>query len=531
MKLKIFLLDLLRFKCLKIDKQIFSLVFLFLLSFLFRSYKVMDTLNWTGDTARDIFIAKRYVEYMGDEKIVRPYAAGGRDEIINSPFYYLFLAFLWFLTPNVYGILLVTAFVNSLANLFFYFLLKRLTNKNLAIWLTFLITFSSFFIDISRQLWQPNFLISLTIFTSYFFYIGIKGKNVFFLLSSILFSFLMSHLHLSAIFFTMTVCLLNTIFLLKEFFHLKNKIIFLKLFLTMIFIFSNFFFLRLMTKPVNSDGYNLFFDSILDLELGEILLRASNIYKILIELLLPTNYFSNSLKILIPAVLILVNFFCINKKSKPEIYLLILYIFPLLFVLTAPVNYENHYFYPEAICLLFLIIIGWTRIANDFFKIFTYLFLSAWMIYPSLFILENNFRQEYEIDKRVANFVFQDLQATNPVNERTTIMNFNIFVSDTGKCFDFFSHSYWYFLEEKMGKRLIPLEIFGNNLEENQIAEYGYLICEGRIINEEQCLKRFSPPYQPQIVQRLKKIDLQDGKIISLYKFKWDLNYPLECRF
>jgi len=137
-------------------KIIFFLIFAF--TALFRITN-LDIIEFKIDEASNLFLAS--LPLFGD-----PFPPGGIVSsigILNSPLfnYILFPILLISLEPQV--VVFFIALANSLANGFFYLIIRKYYNNTLAIITTLLIAFSPWSILFSRKIWPPDLIFPLLV--------------------------------------------------------------------------------------------------------------------------------------------------------------------------------------------------------------------------------------------------------------------------------------------------------------------------------------------------------------------------------
>jgi len=142
-------------------------VILILIAAFLRFYNFYDAVTFLGDQGRDAIIIKRIVTLEHFPAIGAPTSIGA---IFLGPFYYYFLSpFLLLGNFNPVGLALGVALISLAGMGVIYFFVKKYLNKNAALWMLALITFSYVQIELARFSWNPNLLPLFAFMTLYFF--------------------------------------------------------------------------------------------------------------------------------------------------------------------------------------------------------------------------------------------------------------------------------------------------------------------------------------------------------------------------
>lgn len=109
------------------------------------------------DEARDVLVAKHIVEY--GETIWRgPFAAGGYFWLENSPFYYYFLAAIWFFGRSAIGSLVIWALISCTGIILSYWAGKLTRNIGVGVIAALLYAIHPSLIMVGNQIMQPHLL-------------------------------------------------------------------------------------------------------------------------------------------------------------------------------------------------------------------------------------------------------------------------------------------------------------------------------------------------------------------------------------
>jgi hypothetical protein len=177
------------------------LILILILAIFLRFYHLDKQIWWmSGDDARDMLVVRHIVEY--GETINRgPLALGGFGWLKNSPVYYYFVAFLWFLTNSAKGLMYLWAGLFTLPILLAYSIVKKIHQKNSALLAALIFAINPYMINTAKNLTQVHLSVIFSILFIYFLinYLSNKKKKLLNLLGMIGTTFLAFHFHYNII--------------------------------------------------------------------------------------------------------------------------------------------------------------------------------------------------------------------------------------------------------------------------------------------------------------------------------------------
>lgn len=194
-----------------VAKNKLIIVLLILAAFL-RLYNLYDFTTFLSDQGRDAVIVRQIATLTHLTAIGPPSSIGG--VFLGPFFYYLMVPFLLLTNFNPIGMTLATSLLSLLGIVIAYVMVRKETNREIALIFLVLTTFSYVNIDLSRFAWNPNLLPIFAFVTLYLFYKFIKTKKISYSLLFGLFFGLSIQLHYLAVFLVipMIVVFLQTTF-------------------------------------------------------------------------------------------------------------------------------------------------------------------------------------------------------------------------------------------------------------------------------------------------------------------------------
>lgn len=137
-------------------------------------------------------------------------------------------------------------------------------------------------------------------------------------------------------------------------------------------------------------------------------------------------------------------------------------------------------------------------------------------------------KYDFESDYQISWLIYRDVEENTKYNDHSILNDVNIYVSDQGECFDFFPHSYWYFLEEITQTKLVSLKANNNNLFQNPLASIGYLVCLEEFYSQQECVARFIPPYVVLDERFLGSVKTPRNTHKYVYRYVFDISKSYE---
>lgn len=175
--------------------KFFGFVVIFLVAIYFRGYNLYDRVEWSGDSSRDISIA-RHIAFLGDRPLCGQYTWGGHGLINNSSLYYYFTAGVHSIWDNVLTIPYFFVIVDSLAVAIF-FLIAFEFNKGLGLVFGLVLAVNRYLSTLVLMVTTPYLMPIVVMVAIYFWYKSSKSKNIIYFLGYIYFCILSLHIHYS----------------------------------------------------------------------------------------------------------------------------------------------------------------------------------------------------------------------------------------------------------------------------------------------------------------------------------------------
>jgi hypothetical protein len=163
-----------------------------------RFNKQISMLDYHTDVARDMLIAKHVVE---DRKLTyaKPYSGVTSPYLNNSAVYFNVIALFWFIYPSIIGATSAHTLFSLSIPLIGYSIIKKNSNKWLALATLASFSYSFYFIHTARYIWQPNVLLLPLMIGLYFLNITVKKLKIKDLYLTLFFLFLSLNIHYSAL--------------------------------------------------------------------------------------------------------------------------------------------------------------------------------------------------------------------------------------------------------------------------------------------------------------------------------------------
>lgn len=134
------------------------LIVIIITSLFLRFHKQAEYLDFFADVGRDMLVAKHIAE---DKKftLAKPYANATTPYLNNSILYFNLLGIAWIIAPSVEAIMSLHTLLSILVVLYGYRITKQLCKDAMTGLFTAVhFTFSFYFIQLARLIWQPNLL-------------------------------------------------------------------------------------------------------------------------------------------------------------------------------------------------------------------------------------------------------------------------------------------------------------------------------------------------------------------------------------
>lgn len=513
------------------------IVLIFLLSLGLRAYKVTETFMWEGDAARDVYVARHLSLYKTDFLPV-PYASGNYGLVSNSPFYYQMLSVFYSLGRSPHGVLFFFVTISSIVPILSYELGLLLSGREFGIGLAMATIFGKMFLEISRQIWQPNLLPAFVLISLLFFTIGIKNKNLVYVIIANQIFFLSAHLHLSALPHAVLMSLLSFFLFKKD--HKKIRILFLITAINCLL----FFWVLFLNKDISVLYQSLIFG---DGDVGEILSLNQGVNSYLLKPLQMaidiqkeafkfekiSHYYLGIGAILLAWAALLVKSFdfkLLKIKHAVYFYFLVLNIAPFFILLFYPGKIEPQYSVVFAIFEVLSLMVAINLLQTRLVRLGLFSLLVIIMSHSSkyLFATDALAVSNYEMQQQVVERIISDLESNTLQNPEEKLFSTEFFVEDEGSCFDVFTHAYWYSIEDKFSNKFTALRKDGQNRHYNKNAKFGYLICDVIDGSDFACLEKFVPPHKIEAQEKIAEV-IVGLKSKTVYSLQFDLNSEVQC--
>lgn len=183
----------------RLSLYIALIIFVVSAAFMLRFYRLMDFTDWSGDSGRDVLVARHLAEFK-ELKYVRPFCAGGtKIGLVNSPVYFYFLGIVWLLVRSTEGMVafFVCLGVVSVALAGHTGIIVR--NLRFGFFWSLYLAVGYIFVYYSRNLIQPHPLLFLTTLVIWLYaQLSQNDSKAFFYVAAIItILFLATHIHLS----------------------------------------------------------------------------------------------------------------------------------------------------------------------------------------------------------------------------------------------------------------------------------------------------------------------------------------------
>jgi len=195
----------------KTPLYIFVLVFV---GFFLRGWNLGNNLHFAYDQGRDALVIQGLIEY-GKPFLIGP-TTGIQGVFLGPFFYYLILPFYFLGRGNPAIPALFLAFFSSLSIWFIYLLGKELFNEKAGKIAAFLLCFSSYAINFSRQLSNITPLIPMSLLIFLFLFKSFKGETKYFPLVGLLVGLSLQTELANAFFIALVVAIYSFIFVFKK---------------------------------------------------------------------------------------------------------------------------------------------------------------------------------------------------------------------------------------------------------------------------------------------------------------------------
>ena len=169
----------------KNNQRIIFIVWVILLAFFLRVFRLPDFISYHQDQVRDLFYVQNHFQ-QGQMILLGPKASVG--DFFLPPFWYYIMGFAYLFSSSPLAPAFAVVVFGTLTTLFIYLFCEKFIDNKVAVFSSLLYSVSPLSIDYSRFAWNPNPIPFFTMATFYFLYIYIhkhKQKNYGLILGAI----------------------------------------------------------------------------------------------------------------------------------------------------------------------------------------------------------------------------------------------------------------------------------------------------------------------------------------------------------
>ncbi len=158
----------------KNNPQLIFIIWVFLLGFFLRVFRLPDFISYHQDQVRDLFYVQNHFE-QGKMILLGPKASVGN--FFLPPFWYYLMNLGFIFSPSPVSSAFIVVLLSSLTVLLIYLFCERFFDRRIAVFSSLLYSVSPLSIDYSRFAWNPNPIPFFTMATFYFLYIYTYRKK------------------------------------------------------------------------------------------------------------------------------------------------------------------------------------------------------------------------------------------------------------------------------------------------------------------------------------------------------------------
>ena len=487
----------------------FVFVLFLLLAIFLRFYHFDRTYDWSADNVRDFLVAKHIV-VNHDFKWIAPWAFGSNNQMVNSVFYFYFLAVFYFFSfGNVFIYqLLVALFFFITIIIFSYLLAKLFFKEKIAVYITVLLfCFLPVANVYGRSVFQPHFVLPFFFMSLYYYFSAFKRKSVRDLSLATFFYSITLNLHYSML--VILPWIIGMMLYLQYKIEARSektfkwRVFFLSQFSwPSLILFLNFYFLILNQLIIRGFGRGFFslgsfFNKVFLSSTSHVyLINFTSNFHVFVEGLLGYNNQLFFLVLLYSSIFLIFILFFLQKKTFYSLSLFLsLLCLPGVFLITyynGNLAYPSYYFSPFYLLLPAFLLSVLASLSKKWRNVLllTILF-SFFAIYfeqfgKIKFIYNHDHIRQYQF---VADLISNDVKKNLPDHS-----DFFVFTIDDQ--LDWSSSKYWFYLEKNLQLSLVETTWFRYNLvSAKKESRTIYLICDDPRVSwdsgrENWCLER-----------------------------------------
>lgn len=487
--------------------KVFCLLGIIFFGLFLRIYKIDSSIPYIGDNSRDIFVARHYTLFNEWNIFARGVATAGLNTVQYSSFPYLFISLLYTFVNTPIGYFYLFALLSAVAIPLGYLIGKAVDGVWFGLFFSFLVAVNNAFITGARRMNFPDYLYPF-VFCALFVYLNAaKRRSAGLYVMSWFLAFLAVEMHLSAI--PLFIGLVAS----SLFLCIKNKdyrafiiLLLVAEILAMVLVVLHVDFHTQNTQITGTVTALTFFKQI------------SVMFTRLLENMFPR--FTDVFVSLKYVAMLFITLKLIRKFSSDPFILLFIGFFAYGLLPSG----ISHGYYVNAyipILLLFISRYAW-NIRNIIIRIVCLLgivYLTFLNIGVYNFSLGTG---DYYDSVALAHAIMDNEDRLHPGWENKAPPVFDIYYSDTGTYFDFFTHAFWYEIERQKGIKLLSLKKYDNNLLPLDETSTGYLICDTKNFpKNKDCVAQFIRGDEV-VGAPIYSLTTGTGKRYDVYRFSYD---------
>lgn len=465
--------------------------FFIILAIFLRFYHFDQTYEWGTDNVRDFLVAKHFVVHH-DFKWIAPWAFGSSNNMVNSVFYFYFLAIFYFFSFGnvlVYQFLVMT-FIFGTIGIFAYLSAKIFFKEKISrYFMVLLFCFLPILNVYGRSAFQPHFVLPFLLMSVYFYFSALQQKSLRHISLATLFYIITLNLHYSML--VILPWIVGMVFYLQyliqageeKSFKWKNFLLAQLNWPSLLLILCSYFLVlnQLIIRGGIGGFYPLqfFLHKLFFVNNHSYLSSLQNNFHVFIEAATGFNNSFLSLFLLYLSILFIFILFILRKKTFYSLSLFAsLLCFPFIFLVSygsANSIYPNYYFLPFYLLLPLFLLSVLASLSKNWRKILLpILFLSIFVIYLQQFketvaFSNQEQNQQYEL---IARLIGDDAK-------KNLADQGDFFVFTIDDQFDWSSPKYWYYLENYLQMKLVETTSHRYNvISAKKVSKNTYLICD-----------------------------------------------------
>jgi len=396
-----------------------------------RIYRVTDLQAFYGDNALDLLVASHLVQEE-NPPVVRPFAVGGQNVLQNTPLYFQVLAQTLRFVGETQNIVLIFTLLGILTIFVSYKIGKEVEGLELGLFFAVLTAISFPLINMSRTVWQPNYLPFFTVLAIYLLLLAKKRTSLFWLASSFAatsFGFF-THFAFAPLFVGLNVMYL---FVFKDLIQ-KNRI-------NALALIPYFTAILLIWKSFQVEGESQPLRSLFTTDLSELARWPEVIQIILQQRFLDLSLFDSYFVNLGLLLLVMAGLLQYTRSQKlhhkndyfPRVLLVLMFmsIIPVFFTASLFAHYLTPYF----VILSLLLGVFFKFLATKArFLFIAFALLFAWLNFETMgsmrYLFDETLTTERQYEQLITDEIIRDYRAREGINDLNA-ENFSAKIIDT----------------------------------------------------------------------------------------------------